>query len=48
MFDPQYEAQTALLIRCLPALQWKLINIRKMDRAKRLEAFKKLTEVLGE
>ena len=30
----------------LPALQWKLINIRKMDSAKHRAALKRLTEVL--
>lgn len=30
----------------LPALQWKLINIRKMDSSKRLVALNRLTEIL--
>ncbi len=32
----------------LPALQWKLINIRKMDTEKRRAALKRLSEVLQE
>ena len=33
-------------IERLPALQWKLENIRKMDKAKRAEMVEKLKKVL--
>ncbi len=46
--EPQWELLGIEHLDRLPALQWKLINIRKMDRAKRLEALKRLSEVLGE
>jgi hypothetical protein len=31
----------------LPAIQWKLQNIRKMDAGKRLEQLKRLKDKLG-
>jgi predicted nucleotidyltransferase component of viral defense system len=45
--DPQWGLLGIGHLHRLPALQWKLINIRKMDRLKRLAALKRLTEVLG-
>ncbi len=45
--EPQWDLLGIEHLHRLPALQWKLINIRKMDRLKRLEALKRLTEVLG-
>jgi len=32
----------------MPALQWKLLNIRKMDARKRDEQLKTLKELLGQ
>ncbi len=45
--EPRWELLGIGHLSRLPALQWKLINIRKMDRSKRLVALKRLIEVLG-
>ena len=34
-------------IEQLPAIQWKLVNIRKMDKKKHKEALQKLQAALG-
>jgi|TARA_B100000959_G_C14595695_1_gene465981 hypothetical protein len=34
-------------IDLLPAIQWKLINIRKMDKKKQMESLQKLQAALG-
>ena len=50
MFDDRYLNQIRLLLRCLPevaALQWKVLNVRKMEAGKRADALDKLTRVLG-
>ncbi len=44
--EPQWELLEIEHLDRLPALQWKLINIRKMDSSKRRAALKRLTEVL--
>lgn len=44
--DPDYSLMPFDNLKDLPALKWKLINIRKMDKAKHQAMLKKLTVVL--
>lgn len=45
--DPEWDALGIAHLRELPALQWKLQNIRRMTVAKRQTALEKLQKVLG-
>ena len=44
--NPNWEVLEISGLEKLPALQWKLLNIRKMSNAKREEAFQKLKTTL--
>lgn len=44
--EPQWELLTISHIHKLPAIQWKLHNIRKMDRKKHNQAIEKLKAIL--
>lgn len=44
--SPDWDKLGLANIDRLPAVQWKLLNIRKMDPAKRLAAYEKLKTVL--
>ena len=44
---PNWEAIELEGIDRLPAVQWKLLNIAKMDKAKHKQALKKLEACLG-
>ncbi len=45
--EPEWERLGISHLRDLPALQWKVINVRKMARRKRAEALDKLARILG-
>jgi hypothetical protein len=45
--DPDWGALTIGHLHELPALQWKLLNIRKMDARKRDEQYNRLKSILG-
>ncbi|MEI6808989.1 MAG: nucleotidyl transferase AbiEii/AbiGii toxin family protein, partial [bacterium] len=45
--EPEWDALGIAHLRELPALQWKLQNIRRMTVAKRQTALEKLQKVLG-
>jgi hypothetical protein len=45
--EPQWDLLGLPGIERLPALQWKIANIRKMDKSKRVAMEKKLRAVLG-
>ena len=45
--EPEWDALGFPHLRELPALQWKLKNIKQMDEAKRCRALKKLEEALS-
>ncbi len=45
--EPAWDLMPMAGIDQLPALQWKLINIQKMKKAKRVESLQKLQSVLG-
>jgi predicted nucleotidyltransferase component of viral defense system len=45
--QPDWELMPVACIGQLPAIQWKLINIRKMDKDKQLASLQKLRSVLG-
>lgn len=45
--EPEWDTLGIPHLRELPGLQWKLINIRRMDPRKRAEAQAKLLKVLG-
>lgn len=44
--DPDWGVLGIENLERMPALQWKLLNIRKMDAAKREEQLKMLREIL--
>lgn len=44
--EPEWDLLDIPDIERLPALQWKLINIRKMNLKKRADAFEKLRHIL--
>lgn len=46
--DPDWGTLNIEHLQQLPALQWKLINVRKMDTRKRHEQCKLLKDILGE
>lgn len=46
--EPDWDALGIPHLRDLPALQWKLQNIRRMDNAKRRAALAKLERALGQ
>ena len=46
--DPDWNVLGIEGLEKMPALQWKLINIRKMDPGKRKEQLKMLQDVLGQ
>lgn len=45
--DPQWDLIPVSHLKDLPGVQWKLLNIRKMDKQKHEEMLKKLEEVLS-
>lgn len=45
--QPNWHLVPVTGIEHLPAIQWKLVNIRKMDKKKQIEALTKLEAVLG-
>ena len=45
--EPEWERLGLSHLRDLPALQWKVMNVRKMARWKRAEALDKLARILG-
>jgi hypothetical protein len=45
--EPEWDALEPPHLRDLPALQWKLQNIRRMDAAKRAQMLAKLERVLS-
>ena len=45
--QPNWDLVPVTGIEHLPAIQWKLVNIRKMDKKKQIEALTKLEAVLG-
>jgi len=45
--EPEWEALGIAHLRELPALQWKLQNIRRMDAGKRMSAVAKLQKALN-
>lgn len=45
---PQWELMPVSHLKELPGIQWKLLNIRKMDKQKHKEMLKKLENVLSE
>jgi hypothetical protein len=45
--DPDWSVLGIENLERMPALQWKLINIRKMDAGKREEQFEMLQDLLG-
>jgi hypothetical protein len=45
--NPEWERLGIEHLAQLPALQWKLLNIRQMGRAKHLDALKKLETILA-
>ena len=45
--DPEWELIELEGVDRLPAVQWKLLNIRKMDKAKHRQALRRLEECLG-
>jgi predicted nucleotidyltransferase component of viral defense system len=45
--EPQWDLLPFKNLEQLPSLQWKLINIRKMDKAKHRKMVDKLKDVLG-
>jgi hypothetical protein len=45
--DPEWELIELEGVDRLPAVQWKLLNIRKMDKARHKQALKRLEECLG-
>lgn len=46
--DPNWNVLGIDGLEKMPALQWKLTNIRKMDANKREEQFKILRDLLGD
>ena len=46
--DPEWDILGFEHLEAMPALQWKLLNIRKMDAKKRSEQFEALKTVLNE
>ena len=46
--DPEWELIELDGVSSLPAVQWKLLNIRKMDKAKHRQALRRLEECLGQ
>ncbi|MCG3114863.1 MAG: nucleotidyl transferase AbiEii/AbiGii toxin family protein [Candidatus Manganitrophus sp. SA1] len=44
--EPNWELMGVKGIEKLPAIQWKIINIRRMDKKKRVEALEKLRSLL--
>jgi len=45
--EPDWDLMPVAGIDQLPAIQWKLINIRKMDKKKQMQSLEKLQAVLG-
>lgn len=45
--QPDWDLVPVADIERLPAIQWKLVNIRRMDKKKQIEALTKLEAVLG-
>ena len=45
--EPDWALMDGIKIDNLPALKWKVINIQKMDKQKRLDATNRLKETLG-
>ena len=45
--DPEWELIELENVSRLPAVQWKLLNIRKMDKAKHGQALRRLEKCLG-
>ena len=45
--EPEWELLEFEHLADLPAIQWKLLNVRKMDRKKRDSASEKVRGVLG-
>jgi predicted nucleotidyltransferase component of viral defense system len=45
--EPEWALMGNITLDNLPALKWKVINIQKMDKQKRLDATNKLKEILG-
>lgn len=46
MGEPKWDLLPFENLNQLPALQWKLINVKKMDGMKRKSAVKKLNDLL--
>ena len=44
--DPDWDILAFENLQAMPALQWKLINIRKMDKAKRADQLRALQDIL--
>jgi len=45
--EPDWNLMPVAGIEQLPAIQWKLINVRKMDKKKQMQSLEKLQAVLG-
>ncbi len=45
--EPDWDLMPVAGIDKLPAIQWKLINTRKMEKKKQMQSLEKLQAVLG-